>query len=417
MKRTLVAFFLFLIILITSLFIDHKSQRSLPLIHLKNPCEIVIYNKLDAKQVYVTLEFKDSGVLQNSENQHGISALVSKLLFRKINKLTVTETGEKLQQLGVTNLSINGLSDHFIISFSVIENQFKPAVEFLVSGLGEKFSENDLSYVKEFFPIQINPEDSQPNEILLDKLYQKLYQNHIYGKNETGSSRSLAKITLEDIDNFIKNNFALDNLKIYYAGNYSIEKLRILIDNLSKFLLKKSNQNKIPNLEGIQVNCEEEKIPNNNIRDICGITTGIRLDNLSQIEKAALYILADALFNKDIGEFLKINVPMNYSYSINNRKLSTVLALTTFVQKKDFDRYLKMQNDFFSNLDISQLKNLELSKKDFIENQKIFSLRSLRSSLIFFDLPFEDCDNEIYQKILKKIQQPNIRSNVVILSE
>ena len=417
MKKVLITS-VFIFGIFGSLFIyNYKSKRSLPLTYLKNPCEIVVYNKLDAKQIYVTLVFKNAGVLQNSDTQHGISALISKLLFRKINGLSVAETEEKLLQLGITNLSVKGLSDNFIISFNVIEDHLKPAVEFLISGFGEKFSENDLSYVKEFFPIVINPENSLPNEILLDKLYQNLYPNHVYGKNVTGSSDALTKITLEDINSFIKDNFALDNLKIYYAGKYSIEKLSALIDSISKFLPKKSNQNKIPDLKKIEVNCTEEKIPNNNIRDICGISTGIRLDNLSKQEKAALYVVADALFNDDNGAFLNTNIPMKFSYTINDREMSTVLVLTAFVQKKDLDRYLKMQKDFLSNLKLSQLKNLELSKKDFIRNQKIFSLRSMRNTLIFLDLPFEDCDDEIYQKILEKIQQPKTRSTVSILAE
>lgn len=417
MKKVLIISALFLVILGSFFLYHYKSKRSLPLTYLKNPCEIVIYNKLDAKQIYVTLVFKNAGVLQNSDNQHGISALVSGLLFRKIGGRTVAETEEKVLQLGITNLSVDGLSDDFVISFCVVKNQFKPALEFLISGFDEKFSENDLSYVKEFFPEQINPEHSQPNKILQSKLFQNLYPNHIYGKNVTGSSDALAKITLKDINNFIKNNFALDNLKIYYAGEYSIEKLSVLVDSISKFLPKKSNQNKIPDLNKIEVNGIEEKIPNNNIRDICGVSTGIRFDNLSKQEKAALHVVADALFNDDNGAFLNTDIPMKFSYTINDREMSAVLVLTAFVQKKDMDRYLKMQKDFLSNLNLSQLKNLELSKKDLIANQKFFWLHSMRSSLKFLDLPFEDCDKDTLKQMLDKIKQPKNRSTVLISGE
>lgn len=417
MKKVLIASFIFLIVLISFFLYKFGSRKSLPLTYLKRPCEIIVFNKTDTKQIYVTLEFKNAGVLQNLDRQHGMSVLISKLLFRKINGLTVAETSEKLQQLGITNLSVNGLSDSFVVSFSVVKDQFKPAIKFLISGLGEKFSENDLSYVKELFPFQINPENSRPDEILLDKLYQNLYPNHVYGKNVTGSSDSIAKITLGDIDNFIKNNLALNNLRIYYAGAYSIENLRILIDEISKFLSKKPIQSKVNNLKDIKVNCANVEIRNSNIRDIRGVATGIRLDGLSKREKAALYIIADVLFNKDNGEFLNTDIPMNFSYSIDDRKLSTILVLTAFVQEGDLDKYLKRQSDFLSKLNLSQLKNLELSKKDFIENQQIYSLRSLRNTLVFVGLPFEDCDEEIYQKILQKIQQKEVRSTVSILEE
>lgn len=417
MKKVLIASSLLLIVLISFFLCEFYNKKSLPLTYLKHPCEVIVFNKIDTKQNYVTLEFKNAGVLQNSESQHGISALISKLLFRKINGLTVAETSEKLQQLGITNLSVNGLSDNFVISFSVVKDQFKQAVKFLISGLGEKFTENDLNYAKEFFPFQINPENSQPDEILLDKLYQNLYPSHVYGKNVTGSSDALTKVTLEDINNFIKSNFALNNLRIYYVGAYSIEELRRFIDEISRFLSRKSIPSKIDTLKNIKVNCTYEKIRNSNIRDICGISTGVRLDNLSKHEKAALYIIADTLFNKDNGLFLNTDIPMNFSYSIGDRKLSTVLVFTAFIQKRNLDKYLKMQDNFLSNLSLSKLKNLELSKKSFIENQKLYSLRSLKNTLILLGLPFKDCNDKYYQKILRKIQQKEIRSTVSISEE
>ncbi|MBO4405319.1 MAG: insulinase family protein [Alphaproteobacteria bacterium] len=398
---------------------DKKIRRPHSLIYLKTPCETAIFNEPNSRQIYLTLKFKNAGVFHNSEDKHGISALVSKLLFRKIGELSAEETEEKIQQLGITNLFTRGTTDDFIISFSIIEEQFESAVKFLISGLNKKFSENDLTFSKEFFPVQISSENSHPDDILLDKLYQKLYPNHIYGKNSTGSSSAISTITLNDINLFIKNNFALDNLKIYYTGSYSKEKLKILIDELSKFLPKKSNQRKIPDLKNIAVDNSEEKISNNNIRDICGVMTGIRMDNLSKQEKATLLVVADTLFNRDDGNFRSDECPTDFSYTIEDRELSTVLILSSFVHQKDCNGFVKKLNDFLSELDVSQLKNLELSQNYFVEkqNRKMYSLRSVHSSLNFLSMPFSDCDDEIYQQILNKIKQPKFRCTVIISSK
>ena len=398
---------------------DKKTQQPHSLIHLKNPCETVIFNEPDVRQIYLTLKFKNAGVLHNSEDQHGISALISKLLFRKIGELSAEETEEKIQQLGITNLSANGTTDDFIISFSIIKDKFESAVKFLISGFDTKFSENDLAFSKEFFPVQISSGNSRPGEILLDKLHQKLYPGHIYGKNPTGSSSAISTITLNDINLFMKNNFALNNLKIYYAGSYSEGNLKILTNELSKFLPKKSNQQKIPDLKNTKVDNSDEKISNGNIRDICGIATGIRMDNLSKREKAALLIVAGALFDRDDGEFFNDEFPMNFSYTIKDRELSTVLILSSFIHKKDADKFIKKLNDFLSDLDISRLKNLELSQNYFVEkqNRKMHSLHSVHNFLNFLLMPFSDCGNEIYQQILSKIKEQKARCTVVISSE
>ncbi len=398
---------------------NKKTRNSFPLIHLDDPCDTIIFSNQNSDQIYVTLKFKNSGVLYNSDRQHGISPLISKLLLRKIGELSPEETEEKIRQLGVTSLSLNGSSDDFLISFSVIESQFEPAVKFLLSGLKAKFSENDLAWAKVFFPTQINIENSLPNEILIDALHKKLYPNHVYGKNLTGSSLAITTITLDDIHKFIKNNFAMSNLKIYCAGNCSKEKLKILTDELSKFLPKQSNQNNIPSLKNIAVDNSDKKILNDNIKDICGITTGIRLDALSQQEKSALLIIADTLFNGDNGEFLSDKFPMNFSYAIEDRDLSSVLILSSFVQQEDSDKYLKKINDFLSNLDLLQLKNFESSRNYFIKKQnlKISSLRFLHNSLNFLSMPFSGCSNEIYKQVLDKIKQPKTRCTVIISSK
>ena len=419
MKKILSTIFITLAIFLAFWVYKEKVQSSSSLIHLKNPCEIFIFNEPNSRQIYLTLKFKNAGVLHNAEDQHGISAIISKLLFRKIGELSAEETEEKIQQLGITNLSVNGTTDDFTISFSAIDDQFESAVKFLISGLNTKFSENDLKFSKEIFPVQISSENSRPHEILLDKLHQKLYPNHIYGKNSTGSSSAISTTTINNIDSFMKNNFALDNLKIYYAGSYSEEKLKILTNELSKFLPKKSSQYKVPDLKNTTIDNSDEKISNNNIRDLCGIMVGIRMDKLSKQEKAALFIIADTLFNSDDGEFFNDKFPMNFSYTIEDRKLSTILILSSFVHQKDSDRFEKKLNDFLVNLDISRLKNLESSRNYFVEKQKrqMYSLRSVHSSLSFLSMPFSSCDNEIFQRVLDKIKQPKTRCTVSIASK
>ena len=417
MKKFLYIIITFFVILLAFQIYDKKIRKHSPLIFLKTPCKTIIFDEHNSKQIYITLGFKNAGVLHNSDDKHGISPLISKLLFRKIGEFSAEETEAKIQQLGITSLSLRATADDFLISFSVIKDQFEPAVKFLFSGLNAKFSEKDLAFAKEFFPVQISRENSRPNEILSDRLYQKLYPSHIYGKNSTGSSVTISAITLDDINNFLKNNFALDNLKIYYAGNYSQKEFKILTEELSRVLPKKSNQHKIPDLKNIEVDNSDEKISNDNIRDICGITTGIRLDNLSRQEKAALLIIAYTLFNEDDGDFLKDKFPMNFSYTIDDRKLSTVLILSSFVHQNDTDDYTKKLKSFLANLDLSQLKNLEFARNYFIQKQKIISLRSIHNSINFLCMPFSDCSNETYQQVLDKIKQQKMRCTVYISSK
>lgn len=398
---------------------QQKPMNSFSIHELPNSCKAIVANKPYSQKIYVTLTFNKAGIFNNSNEKHGISALLSNLLFNKIGNLSKEETKKKLAQLGLSDLSLRSESHNFVISFNVVESLFEPAIEFFVLGFKPKFSENELSYAKEFVPIPVDPEISNPEEILSVKLYQNLYPNHVYGKNTTGSSEAIATITLKDINEFLKNNFALDNLSIYFSGKYSSKKLKFLFNALKKVLPEKSNLSPFQKCKDIAVNSSDQKITNKNIKDISGIMTGIRFDDLSLKETAALFIVSSALFNKSFGKFTTTDFPMSFNYSIDNRKHSTVLVLSSFVNKKDLEAYLKNLNNLLEKTTLDQIEKLNLAKKYFVTKQTrgFYSLHSVPDKMFFFSLPFDQCEEADYKNILKKIKNKKMRCTAVISSE
>lgn len=421
MLKKLVLSITIIIVLLIYLFICGKDKTLISLDYIKDPCEVVVIPKNDSKELYFTLKFKNAGVFHNNMEKHGISPLVSKLLFRKIGNLSEAATEENLKSLGILHIRTNGMGDDFVISFRIIESHLDKAIKFLSDIFIPNFSENDLAWAKEYFPIQINPENSSPSEILYEKLYKNLYPKHLYGENTTGSSRAITGITLGDIKDFFKNNFTKDNLKIYCAGKCTASQIKKLLKELLKNLPETGEKVKVIPLNNIKTLQEVEKIQNTNIKDVVGITLGIRLDNLSLLEKAAMFVLADALFDEDEGEFLKEikDIPVNFAYSINARKLSTILIVTAFVNAKDADSYLDHLIKLIDRHDLSKNKNLEISQQYFFALQKrgIGSLSSISQSLEFLKLPFFKCNQDIYKKLNARISDKSNRNIVLIGSK
>ncbi len=387
--------------------------------------------------------FKDAGVLSNPKNKYGISAVVSKLLFRKINGLSKAETEEYLMLSGITSLDVSSFNEDFKISVSIVKSQLKSALDFLLKAFHPNYSENDLIYAKNCFPILVSQEHSTPQEILKEAIYANLYPTHNYGKNPTGTMQSISTITLADINDFFVKNFTTDKLQMYCTYNkikiynknnlflYLINKiynkcleiteslsLRIYLMNHFKShsfssFIKSIFQPQTLKKISINKSSEVETITNNNMRDIVGICIGMRFDNLSQTERAGLLILCYHLFNSIDGTLITgCKIPVYHFYEIANRKLSSTALLTIFLNKKDLKNYINYLREFF-NKKHENFDNTKIFYKA-LQQKKLISFSSLQEQNGFYNLSFDKCTDTTYLKLLNKIKNKDYRKVVYI---
>jgi predicted Zn-dependent peptidase len=361
--------------------------------------------------IYVKGKFKNAGVLHNTPGNHGISVVVGDLIFRKINELSPEETKEQLKELGIGNLSVNALEDDFSFSFFVLKDKAAAALKFLSAAFDKpKFSKNDLEFVKSKYPRILDPETYFPKKLLFEKLLNMLYPSHNYGLPNTGTASALSSITENTVYDFIKSNFSKKRLEVFFAGDISQSEIELYTEAM------------FPELgEGEQESTQEEElnppsesngeiIYKNDMGNIVGIATGIRLDKLSNREKAAAHIVLKSLFDKKMGDFHAGLKSRNIAYSVElkhlQRRYSDVFCFFIFVDKNDLGKYEKYVQEKFSIYKRQlNMGNLSLFQESIMANLQngFTNLENIDVQIENTLLPFSEITQKDFREIANKL--------------
>ena len=321
-------------------------------------------------------KFKNAGACYDLPSKKGLAAVVSQLLFRKINNFSVGDTNDRLRKSGIRNLSVRALHDDTEISFLFLKDRAEESFKFLSSAFSNPtFSDGDSEYIKEFYPSVLDIDTSHPQSLMAEKIDNLLYENGSYGMNITGTSQTISGIGREDILNFIKTKFTLKNAEVTFGGNISGFEaecfLKILFEKLPESYESPVSEETPKLLTG---NISKEKLIKINhpgMENIVGIMIGIRTDSLSEFERAARDMLADMLFG-EYGDFNKglraENIISEISYVVSEKEFSDTLYLIAFVDKKDSEKYQKFAeqkiNSYGKKINPKDFKNF---KKNFIK--------------------------------------------------
>jgi predicted Zn-dependent peptidase len=428
MSRKIIISLIFIVLVSAPIFF-RKEKSFVKISEVVNNCGVkthMIRVKSD-NVIYIKCKFKNAGVLHNVSEKHGISAVIAELLCRKINGRSPQETKEKLLELGIKNLFIHALEDHFILSFYILKDKAQEALQFLSSIFSQpEFSKNDLEFIKEKYPMILDVDVSHPQELLFDRLMSMLYQNHNYGLNNTGTARAISSITEHDVRDFIKSNFSKDKLEVFFTGDLSSSEIETYIEILFSKLAEK-NQKDFQNITIESSGLSEERsaaIHKRNMQDVAGVMSGIRLDKLNDKEKAALHIIIETLFDEKTGDFCLGLQSLNVAYGVNSvilqRSSSSVFYFFVYIDKNDLTDYKKYLKDkiltYRNKLNIKDLRRTQ--------NYLIAQARNGFADITDIDekiernsLPFSEVTEAIFISVAEKLFDESQMRTVCIYSD
>ncbi|GHT91301.1 hypothetical protein FACS1894122_03480 [Alphaproteobacteria bacterium] len=413
-------------VIAASIILSKKEKQSLEIDHVSNKMNIkaslIQVNISDV--IYIKCRFKNAGVLHNPLDKHGISAVAAHMLFRRINGLSEEETAEKLLDLGIHNLDTSVEGDDFELSFSVIDAKANDALKFLASAFSNTdFSSSYLEYVKKIYPDVLDVDTSDPVQLLHDKMFSMLYKDSTYGLSDSGSSQAISSITTRDIADFVKNMLRQDNLEVVFVGKVS----RFDINDYLKILLEGiSSEEKEVEPTKLSEDMSDEKvavITRSNMKDIVCVMTGVRLDGLTDLERAAIKIILTVLFDGKVGDFSHGLREKGIAYDVSehsvHRTLSDVFYIVACLNQDDLQNYKKYLDEKFADYlrKINQ-KELERIKSYFVKisHNGFESLQDLDEKIEDASLPFDEVTPEICEKVSRKLFDPAHTRTVVIIN-
>jgi predicted Zn-dependent peptidase len=425
-KRIKIVVFLLVAILVIAPVFLKKEKASISIADVANRLGIktTLIAAKNRKISFVNLAFRNAGVLQNSLEKHGVSVLAGHLLYR-IGGLSLKDTDEKLMQLGIGDAKWSTDGDDLMFSFYVANDRINDACCFLSTLFkNPTITEGDLKQAKSKLPINVSNELSHPSTLLLNRLFSLLYKNSAYGLNRSGSSATMDSITLDDLQQFIRTNLTTKNLKVTIVGDLSRSEIDTLLDILCEHLPRKYSLTVADKLTCSLSETKISEIHKSDMNDIMGFMVGVRLDDLTDLELAAIYIIIGALFENKTGDFFRFlkkqNIACLATCNLMEYRLSCALILEMFFNRADFEKFKKCFYEKFSEYNekrnITELGQRKRSLITSMRQNGFVNYANINQKLRAHSLPFEKVTEKVVEKVMSKLFDERMRRIVIIKS-
>ncbi len=188
--------------------------------------------------------FRNSGVC--AENQKGLANLVAKIFEEGTKKDGVSEFSKQLE-IRAINFGVNAGYETFVFEIDCLKEHFDFALQKLAELLNDpNLNQNTLEKLKTQLYSQFAIDENQFDKIAKTTLNSLMYEGTNLAYDSFGDKKSISKISLTDVKNFIEKNLVLNNLNIVVGGDLKLEskKFDSILD-----ILKVANKNDLKFIE------------------------------------------------------------------------------------------------------------------------------------------------------------------------
>lgn len=200
------------------------------IIELKNGLRVVIENITHVKSISVGV-WVGAGSYAETRANNGISHFIEHMMFKGTKKRTPKEIAEAIDDIG-GQLNAFTSRDCTCYYAKVLSDHLDTAVDVLSDMLfNSLYDVNDISLEKGVVLEEINMYNDSPDELVHDLLMEKVWQGNSLGYSILGTSKSLKKITRDDILSYIENYYTPQNSIISVVGNFDRANLLSLIND------------------------------------------------------------------------------------------------------------------------------------------------------------------------------------------
>lgn len=191
----------------------------------------------------VTMKFSfDAGSAQDPKGKEGIVNLMSSLLDEGAGDLDSAAFQEQMDLKGL-ELSYSSSIDTFSGTMRVLEADLEDAIKLVTLSLNEpRFDQKPLDRIRGQIITNIRSEKNDPNYLAGREWAARVWGDHAYGSEDTGTEESLNTIVRADIEAMRNIVFARDGLKIGIVGAISADKATSMIDIIFGALPEKTNR-------------------------------------------------------------------------------------------------------------------------------------------------------------------------------
>lgn len=189
--------------------------------------------------------FQNAGYAYDPKGKEGRAVLTAEMLTLGAGTNDRTAFQELLEQNGI-GLSFSAEQDDFSGALTTPTANKETAFQLLKDVLtSPKLSNTDIKVVKTQINIARNRQKEHPEGELSLKFLEVLYGNHPYARNPLGKEKDVKNLTQKDLQAFIKDALAQDNLIVGVAGDITAEETAKMLQDVFGVLPNVSKQEPI----------------------------------------------------------------------------------------------------------------------------------------------------------------------------
>jgi len=366
-----------------------EEQKALPILNLQ-------------------LVFQNSGYIQD-KNKSGLVSLSSKLLNEGTKELGATKFAEKLEKNAISLTTSNGF-ETFVIELSNLKEQSQKGIELLTALLkSPNYSQNTLDKLKTMQTGSLKRKENDFDYVSNNQLKSILFKGTALENPASGTVKSISKIELKNIKNFINQTVCLENLIIVAGGDYELAEFEKLI----KPFLETLNVGKKVNFEKIDlISKKEEKVLIKDTQQAyIYFGSSFNIDSKDEENykaKVASFILGGSGFGSRLMEEIRVKRGLAYSAygSISINKSHSYFNGYLQTKNESSDEAKKLVSELLEDFVKNGVTQDELSAaKNFLTGSEPLRSETLSQRLNrAFTLYYRGLEPDYSTKELEKIQ-------------
>lgn len=185
-----------------------------------------------------------TGTREEFHEEHGLAHFMEHMFFKGTRRRSAYQIISRLEDVG-GEVNAYTTKEETALYASFLKQDYKRAIEllqdiFLHSTFPEKERENEAEVILN----EIQGYDDTPSELIFDSAEELLFPRHSIGRNILGSEESLGRFGNGDLEKFLQENYATDEMVLSFVGNISFEIIRLAVEKYFGDIPQKSRLRK-----------------------------------------------------------------------------------------------------------------------------------------------------------------------------
>jgi len=225
------------------------SQAATKIQHLTSPGGIEAWFVQDATVPLIAMEYAFAGGgAQDPADKPGVANLVADLLDEGSGDLDSNTFHERLDRRAI-ELSFSATRDHFRGSLRMLRDNKDEAFDLLRMSLtSAHFDPADVERIRSQVISGLHRDTTNPSALAGRKFLEVAYGDHPYGRQVSGTLKSVPTIEISDMKDYVRRVLAKDTLKIAVVGDVDPATLGKLLDQTFGGLPAKANLVPVPDI-------------------------------------------------------------------------------------------------------------------------------------------------------------------------